>query len=185
MFDRPFELSFEEGHRQSKMKRDNLDKVSSKDYFQEKFNYDTQRKLKKNKDLVDFERGSTCGGLLTAFVFVGFVSLLVYDLSVNISYRPYTFEVQDKFLTPKEKLATSLNLGDYQQSMDLLFEAEALHENGTRHYDFDPIDNDYIQFDTFQWNTDLNKKEGKHYHYLRKGPELQKCNQERLDKLLS
>ena len=114
MFDRPFELSFEEGHRQSKLKRDNLDKVSDKDFFQEKFNLEAQRKLKRNNDLVDFDRGSTCGGLLTAFVFAGFVSLLVYDLSVNISNKPYTFEVQDKFLTPEEKLAASLNLGDYQ-----------------------------------------------------------------------
>ena len=57
--------------------------------------------MKESSDLVDFERGSTFGGLLTLFVFVGFVSILVYDLSVNIRDRPYTFEVRDKFLTPE------------------------------------------------------------------------------------
>ena len=38
MFDRPFELSFEEGHRQTKLKKDNLDKLKNKDFYQEGFN---------------------------------------------------------------------------------------------------------------------------------------------------
>ena len=38
MFDRPFELSFEEGHRQIKLKRDNLNKLKNKDFYQEEFN---------------------------------------------------------------------------------------------------------------------------------------------------
>ena len=38
MFDRPFELSFEEGHRQTKIKRDNLHKLKNKEFYQEDFN---------------------------------------------------------------------------------------------------------------------------------------------------
>ena len=49
--------------------------------------------MEQNSELVDFERGSTFGGVVTLFVFVGFFSLLAYDLSENFSKRPYTFKV--------------------------------------------------------------------------------------------
>ena len=38
MFDRPFELSFEEGHRQTKLKKDKLDRLNNKGFYQERFN---------------------------------------------------------------------------------------------------------------------------------------------------
>ena len=58
--------------------------------------------MERNSDLVDFERGSTFGGLMTAVVLVGFISVLVYDLTENIRNKPYTFEVRDKFMSPEE-----------------------------------------------------------------------------------
>ena len=62
---------------------------------------------------MDFERGSIFGGLMTTVVFVGFTFLLVYDLTYNISNKPYAFEVRDKFMAPEEFMATKVNLGDY------------------------------------------------------------------------
>ena len=38
MFDRPFELSFEEGHRQNKLKKEKLDRLNNKDFYREEFN---------------------------------------------------------------------------------------------------------------------------------------------------
>ena len=58
--------------------------------------------MEKNSELVDFERGSTFGGIMTAFVLVGFIGILVYDLTENIRNKPYTFEVRDKFMSPEE-----------------------------------------------------------------------------------
>ena len=38
MFDRPFELSFEEGHRQNKLKKDKIDKLGGSNFYRERFN---------------------------------------------------------------------------------------------------------------------------------------------------
>ena len=69
--------------------------------------------MEQNSELVDFERGSTFGGVMTAVVFVGFIYLLVYDVQENIRNKPYTFEVRDKYLSPKEHNAAVVNLGEY------------------------------------------------------------------------
>ena len=53
---------------------------------------------------------------MTAVVFIGFTSLLIYDLSYNIENKPYTFTVRDKFMSPEEHMATKVNLGDYETS---------------------------------------------------------------------
>ena len=58
--------------------------------------------MEKNSYLVDFERGSTFGGVMTALVLVGFIGILVYDLTENIKNKPYTFEVKEKFMSPEE-----------------------------------------------------------------------------------
>ena len=63
MFDRPFELSFEEGHRQTKLKKDKLDKLNNNAFFKESFNQQAHKEMSQNSELVDFERGSTFGGL--------------------------------------------------------------------------------------------------------------------------
>ena len=63
---------------------------------------------------MDFERGSTFGGLMTALVFIGFIYLILYDLQDNINNKPYTFEVRDKYMSPEEHKATVVNLGDYK-----------------------------------------------------------------------
>ena len=47
--------------------------------------------MERDSELVDFERGSNFGGIMTAFVLVGFIGILVYDLSENIRNKPYTF----------------------------------------------------------------------------------------------
>ena len=60
--------------------------------------------------------------------------------------------------------------------MDFSVAFEGFHENGTRWPEFDPLDNDYIDFYTVYWNTGLNKKEGKPFFYLRRGPEIDKCS---------
>ena len=165
MFDRPFELSFEEGHRQSKLKKDKLEMLSTKSIFQEQFNQDAQKDLENNSNLVDFERGSTLGGLITAVVFVGFTFLLVYDLQYNISNRPYTFEVRDKFMAPEEFRATKVNFGDYEQSHELVIGFIAYHEDGTRDPTFNPFDNDYIEvFSTF-WDSEIAREKNEYFLY--------------------
>ena len=52
-------------------------------------------------ELVDFERGSTFGGIMTVVVFVGFISLVMYDLTENINNKPYDFNVRDKYMSPE------------------------------------------------------------------------------------
>ena len=62
--------------------------------------------MEENSNLVDFERGSTLGGIMTAVVFIGFIYLVMSDLTENIRNKPYTFEVRDKFMSPEEHIAT-------------------------------------------------------------------------------
>ena len=69
--------------------------------------------MAQSSNLVDFERGSTLGGLITAIVFIGFTALVIQDLSYNLSNKPYTFEVRDKFMSSEEHMATEVNLGAY------------------------------------------------------------------------
>ena len=47
---------------------------------------------------------------MTAFVLVGFLGILAYDLQYNVNNRPYTFNVRDKFLSPEEHHRTKINL---------------------------------------------------------------------------
>ena len=106
---------------------------------------------------MDFERGSAFGGILTAFVFTGFISLLIYDLWDNIENKPYTFNVQDKYMTPEEHRATTLNLADFDLSMEPVFGFQTYFPNGTQDKQFNPLDNDYIEVFTANWDTGLNK----------------------------
>ena len=82
-------------------------------------------------NLVEFERGSTLGGIITAIVFVGFTFLLVYDFSYNISDKPYTFEVRDKFMAPEEFMATKVNFGEYDRSQEIVLGFMAVKEDGS------------------------------------------------------
>ena len=128
---------------------------------------------------MDFERGSTFGGVLTAIVFVGFVYLIVYDLQYNINNKPYTFEVRDRFMSPEEQKATVINLGDNKKSLEFMFGILATFENGTYDTSFNPLDNDYIEIIPFTWDTEKNNKEGLGYTYLGKGPDMELCGRER------
>jgi len=56
----------------------------------------------------------------------------VYDLSYNISNKPYTFEIRDRFMSPEEHMNTKLNLGDYERSMDLVIGFHATDDNGVK-----------------------------------------------------
>ena len=113
MFDKPFELSFEEGHRQSKIKKDNLKKLNNKNFYQEEFNQEAQKQMEQNAAVVDFERGSTFGGIMTAFVFIGFIGILIYDLTENIKNKPYTFKVKDRSMKAEERGETEINFAEY------------------------------------------------------------------------
>ena len=137
-----------------------------------------------NSNLVDFERGSAFGGIMTAIVFIGFIALLVYDLSYNISNKPYTFEVRDKFMSPEEHMATNINLGDYQISQELVLGFIATHENGTRDTSFNPFDNDYIEIISGYMDFDLSKEKGVDLLYMHEGPELELCSKERMIEMM-
>ena len=58
--------------------------------------------MEQNGQLVDFERGSTFGGLMTSIVFAGFIFLIMSDLTDNINNKPYKFDIRDKFMSPEE-----------------------------------------------------------------------------------
>ena len=42
---------------------------------------------------------------MTSIVFVGFIYLILSDLSDNINNKPYTFDVKDKYMSPEEHRA--------------------------------------------------------------------------------
>ena len=184
MFDRPFELSFEEGHRQTKLKKDKLVVLGGRQFYREQFNQEAQLQMEQNGELVDFERGSTFGGLVTAVVFVGLIYLIISDLQENINNKPYAFKVQDKYMTPEEHIATRLNLADFKFSQDIVVGFEAYSEDGSYDPTFNPLDNDYIDVISTAWNTDLNSKEGKYFGHIRDGPELELCSKDRIRRVV-
>ena len=101
---------------------------------------------------MDFERGSTLGGIITAIVFTGFTALILNDFFYNISNKPYSFEVRDKFMSSEELKATKVNLGEYNQSQEFILGFIALDEDGVRDTEFNPFDNDYIEVFSAYWD---------------------------------
>ncbi len=136
--------------------------------------------MDQNSSLVDFGRGSTLGGIITAIVFVGFSALIVYDLSYNISNKPYTFEIRDRFMSPEEHMNTKLNLGDYERSMDLVIGFHATDDNGVKDQTFNPFDNDYIEVISGWFDFELSQQQGLYPFYMYEGPELEICSQDRM-----
>ena len=132
--------------------------------------------MKQSGELVDFERGSTFGGIVTTIVFVGFIYFILSDLSDNINNLPYTFEVKSKYLSPEEHRNTVVNFGENEQSVEFFLGFIAYAENGDRLFDFDPLDNDYIEVLTGYWDTGKNTDEGKPYLFVREGPEVELCS---------
>ena len=53
-------------------------------------------------ELIEYERGSVFGGIMTVAVFIGFGYLLFNDVIVNINQKLYTLNVRDKLLTEAE-----------------------------------------------------------------------------------
>ena len=140
--------------------------------------------MEENSELVDFERGSTFGGLVTATVFIGFVFLILSDLIDNINNKPYTFTVRDRYMSPKEHTATKVNLGEYDKSNEFFMGIIATAEDGAYEPDFDLLDNDYIEIVTSYWDTGKNREEGKPLTFERQGPELKLCGREMLNQYL-
>ena len=59
----------------------------------------------------------------------------------------------------------------------------AYFPNKTQDKQFNPLDNDYIQVFTANWEPHLNKKEGKPWAYLTEGPGLELCSKTKVDKV--
>ena len=135
--------------------------------------------MERNSELVDFERGSTFGGIMTAFVLVGFIGILIYDLSQNIRNKPYTFTVRDKFMSPKETESLKVIIGEREKSIELLIIFESTHKNGNWDLQFNPLDNDYFDLKTSIWDMTKNKEEKKSIYHLREGPKLTLCGKEK------
>ena len=53
-------------------------------------------------DLIEYERGSIFGGIMTVAIFAGFGYLLWNDVVTNINERLYTLDVRDKLLSESE-----------------------------------------------------------------------------------
>ena len=106
---------------------------------------DTQSYGKELGDLIEYERGSVLGGILTLAVFVGFGYLLWSDVSINLNEQLYSFDVRDKFLSDEEAGETEINFQAYNQSLNLIFGIDPQLPAAEKEA-FDPLDNDYIRF---------------------------------------
>ena len=63
---------------------------------------DTDEFSRDHKELIEYERGSVLGGIMTVSIFMGFGYLLINDIQYNINEKPFTFEVKDKFMSSEE-----------------------------------------------------------------------------------
>ena len=141
--------------------------------------------MERNSELVDFERGSTFGGIITTFVLVGFIGVLIYDLKENISNKPYTFKVRDRSMKKEEVGETELNFADYNQSLGIYLDIRARDEKGVVDTSFDMLDNDYFRVISSYWDGEKSYQEGKSFWYLRSGPELRKCDDKEVKMMAS
>ena len=87
-------------------------------------------------------------------------------------------------MNPEEHMATQLILADFDESQEILVDFLAYFSNGTQDKQFNPLDNDYVEVFTANWDVGLNKKEGKDWTYLREGPGFELCSDEKMDKVL-
>ena len=60
---------------------------------------DTSSYGKELGELIEYERGSIFGGIITVAVFLGFGYLLLSDITTNMNDKPYTFTVKDKLMS--------------------------------------------------------------------------------------
>ena len=116
-------------------------------------------------------------------VFIGFIYLILSDMTDNINNKPYTLEVKDKYLSPEEHEAAGVNMGDNEFQTEFILGFLAYTEDGTWDMEFNPLDNDYIEVFTSYWDTIKNQEEGKPWMFFRKGPEIELCSKARLLKL--
>ena len=109
MFDRPFELSFEEGHRQTKLKQERYADIKNKQFFKNQLWKDTDQYGKELSELIEYERGSIFGGLITVAVFIGFGYLLWNDFVTNLNEKLYSLTVRDRLLSSEQCGNTEIN----------------------------------------------------------------------------
>ena len=81
-----------------------FERFKNKTYFQKQVWKDTDEFNRDHKKLIEYERGSVLGGLMTVGVFMGFGYLLLNDFSYNVNQKPFTFEVKDKFMSADEAI---------------------------------------------------------------------------------
>ena len=110
---------------------------------------DTQSYGKDLGELVEYERGSIFGGLLTLAVFVGFSYLLWSDITINLSDKLYTFTVRDKLMSEEECSNTEINLEAYNQSFNVMFGFDPVLPADELEA-FDPLDNDYVTITVYE-----------------------------------
>ena len=60
---------------------------------------DTQSYGKELGELIEYERGSVFGGLMTVAVFIGFGYLLWSDITTNLNEKLYSLTVRDRLLS--------------------------------------------------------------------------------------
>ena len=120
---------------------------------------------REHKELIEYERGSVLGGLMTVGVFLGFGYLLLNDISYNLNKKPFTFEVKEKYMSAKETAETSLNLASNNQSLNMVFGIKSNYLE-QRNQIFDPFDNDYIEIKVYQWNKKFNDEVAPNYLIL-------------------
>ena len=60
---------------------------------------DTDSYGKELGELIEYERGSVFGGLMTVVVFVGFGYLLWSDITTNLNDKLYSLTVRDRLLS--------------------------------------------------------------------------------------
>ena len=106
-------------------------------------------------DLIEYERGSFFGGLLTIAVFFGFGYLLWSDFTTNLNDKLYTLTIRDKLLSSEECSRKEIGFDTHNKSLNLIFGViptwppEIVQS-------FDPLDNDYIEIVVYTRNETLN-----------------------------
>ena len=160
-----------------KLKQERYADIKNKQFFGNQMWIDTQSYGQDLGDLIEYERGSVFGGLMTVAVFLGFGYLLWSDVSINLKDKLYSFTVRDKFMTAEQCGSTDINFQAYNQSLNLVFGIDPTLPAEEREA-FDPLDNDYIRFVLYQRDTSkeaLSKTSKPNYVRTNQDFELERC----------
>ena len=61
-------------------------------------------------ELIEYERGSVFGGIMTVAVFIGFSYLLWSDITTNLNDKLYTLTIRDRLLSSEECGSKDINI---------------------------------------------------------------------------